>query len=193
MQYDLFVTRIWKSNSGNLFLNLKKDVAELMSADKGRTVSNVLGWQSRDISQKDQFKQFKKHVQTMATEPLVQFGVDTLNVKLSIEDMWANVNPNQAFNMPHDHAGNNNFLSFVYYVDVDTINGHIAFQNEKPSSKFFNLPKMQDTELNSTDVNIDVRSGDLIIFPCWLNHYTYPNRSDSNRITIAGNIRVEPL
>jgi len=192
MQYDLFKTRVWKSNSGNMFSSLEKTVLSLMDNDSGRSVSNISGWQSSiNLADKDEFKQLKKHILTMVTEPLVQFGIDTLNIQISINDLWANVNPKQAFNVAHDHLGEHNFLSFCYYIKVNSINGSIGFKSEAPGSKFINLPKTQDTELNSTDVSIKVTNGDLLVFPSWIEHYTLPNPTDDLRISIAGNVKVK--
>lgn len=190
MQYNFFTTRIWKFNSGNMFTGLADFAVELKSTDKGRTVSNVLGWQSStNLLNSSTTKKLIQYVQTMVTEPIVQYGIDTLNITIEVTDLWANINSKGAFNMPHEHAGNNNFFSFVYYAQVDKDNGNIAFKSPNPANKFFNLPKKEDTELNSTDVIIDVAQGDLIIFPSWLEHYTYPNKS-SDRICFAGNVKI---
>lgn len=190
MHYNFFPTRIWKFNSGNMYTHLADFAKQLQQIDKGRSISNVLGWQSsKNIVDNDNLKSFIKYVQTMVTEPIVQYGIDTLNIRIEINELWANINPKGAFNMPHEHAGANNFFSFVYYAKVDKNNGNIAFKSANPANKFFNLPKKQDTELNANDVIIDVAVGDCIIFPSWLEHYTYPNQSEE-RICFAGNVRI---
>lgn len=191
MNHDLFRTRIWKFDSGNMFLPLEKYINDLISKDKGRIVSNVASWQSSgSLANVDELKDFKKYVQTMVTEPLIQYGIDTLNIKISINDLWANVSPKNGFNIVHDHCGDNNFFSFVYYVKTNEQNGFINFKSEMPSTKFFNLPKTTDTELNSDTVNVKVKPGDLVIFPAWLEHFTMPNPTDDMRISIAGNVKV---
>ena len=192
MQFDLFKTRIWKYNSGTMFLSLETCIKDLLAKDKGRTVSNVVSWQSSGtLANNEMFDQFIKYVKTMATEPLIQYGIDTLNINMSIEDLWANVAPKNGFNIIHDHCGDNNFFSFVYYIKTNEENGIINFKTESPSVKFINLPKSSDTELNSDTVNIKVQPGDLIIFPAWLEHFTLPNNTDDMRVSIAGNIKIK--
>lgn len=193
MQLDLFKTRLWKYSTGNLFSNLKDEIKKLIDQDSGRNISNINSWQSNNIAYNETFTSLKKHVQTMVTEPLVQYGIDTLNIKISIDDMWANCNPKDGFNIVHDHAGENNFFSFCFYVDVDEKNGYISFKNENPSVRFINLPKKQDTDINSTDVVVKVVNGDLLIFPSWIEHYTTQNQSSNNRISIAGNVKVKEI
>mgnify|MGYP000916305546 CR=1 FL=1 len=192
MQYDLFKTRIWKYNSGSMFLSLESYIKDLVAKDKGRTVSNVASWQSNGtLANADEFDQFVKYVKTMVTEPLIQYGIDTLNISISIDDLWANVSPKNGFNIIHDHSGDNNFFSFVYYIATNNENGFINFKTEVPSTKFINLPKSTHTDLNSDTVNIKVEPGDLIIFPAWLEHFTMPNSTDDIRVSIAGNIKVK--
>ena len=192
MHLDLFKTRIWKYNSGSNYFHIKKDVEDLISKDPGRQISNIGSWQSSGtLAYKDNFKELLNYVKTMATEPIVQYGIDTLNIEISINDVWANMNPKNGFNMPHDHCGDFNFLSFVYYLQTNLQNNFISFKTEMPSTKFINLPKSKDTELNSDDVVVSVEPGDLIIFPSWIEHYTLPNPTDDMRISIAGNIQIK--
>lgn len=192
MHYDLFKTRIWKFNSGKMFSSLQSNIEDLLGRDPGRAVSNVAGWQSSgSLAYDDAYEELIKYVRTMITEPLVQYGIDTLNINVSVEDLWANVNPINGFNIIHDHCGDNNFFSFVYYVQTTEENGFISFKTEMPSTKFINLPKSNDTELNSDDVVIKVIPGDLLIFPAWIEHYTMPNPVDDLRITIAGNVKIK--
>jgi len=192
MQHDLFKTRVWKYNSGPMFLHLEDYIKDIIAKDNGRTVSNVASWQSNGtLANVDEFDTFIKYVKTMVTEPLIQYGIDTLNISITVDDLWANVSPKNGFNIIHDHCGDNNFFSFVYYLKTNDQNGTINFKTEVPSTKFINLPKKENTELNSDIVNIKVLPGDLIIFPAWLEHFTLPNPTDDMRTSIAGNVKIK--
>ena len=70
--------------------------------------------------------------------------------------------------------------------NVSTIN----FRTDRPSLKFWNTPRAYLNELNSQDVSMDVKVGDVVFFPSWLDHYTTPNHTYLDRISIAGNINI---
>ena len=64
-----------------------------------------------------------------------------------------------------------NAMSWCYYVDVTPESGDIVF-----------FPQYRDHSLS-----IVPKNSHLLIFPCWMYHYTTINYSNTERISISGN------
>ena len=103
-----------------------------------------------------------------------------------ITGCWANVQEKGA----PEHGGHshpNNFLSGVYYVQVQEGGNVITFQDPRPQVYIMAPKRKQFTEHNSRDVHLTVRTGSLIVFPAWLIHSVQPNESETDRISISFN------
>ena len=185
--YNFFPTRIWKTTNKDAtaeFLSVVKKVKELDPT--GRQVSNIHGWQSHNINKLlpvDFYLEFFKK------EVLIEYGLAKPET-VEVVDVWANISNYGGFNQVHDHIAQNNFMSFAHYLQLPNGHSTISFRSDRPSLKFFNAPIASLNDLNSQDVALDVSEGDIVFFPAWLDHYTIPNNTHFDRISIAGNISV---
>ena len=102
---------------------------------------------------------------------------------LLVGDMvWGHVmKPNES-TAPHSHDNRSDPYSFgiswVYYLQAPEGCGDLAFQTYVQTKLFV--------------TNVKPESGLLRIFPDWITHYTLPNRSNENRISISGNHKMHP-
>ena len=55
---------------------------------------------------------------------------------------------------------------------------------------YWHLDVDEFNEYNSNMWSIDPNPGDLVIFPSWLAHYTEPNMSNKDRISMSFNSGV---
>jgi uncharacterized protein (TIGR02466 family) len=105
-------------------------------------------------------------------------------VDIYITQSWVNVTTENQSHHKHCHV--NSFLSGVFYVEVDSNVDKINFERDK---NIFSLA-VKPTELNSFNshsCDIEVKNGDLIIFPSGL-HHSVPIKKESNkRISISFN------
>jgi uncharacterized protein (TIGR02466 family) len=130
-----------------------------------------------------------------ALEPLVgqvRLGVEQLLAFLhvgkapcEITGLWVNVAaPGGAVRM-HNHP--NNFLSGVYYVQVQEGADTINFHDPRPQAAVVRPPVTELMAYNTDQVVVRVEEGALLIFPSWLVHSVDPNRSDRVRISASFN------
>jgi uncharacterized protein (TIGR02466 family) len=102
-----------------------------------------------------------------------------------ITGLWLNVAaPGGATRM---HAHPNNFLSGVYYVQVQEGADTINFHDPRAQAAIVRPPVTELTAYNTDQVVVQVEEGTLVIFPAWLVHSVDPNRSGRPRISASFN------
>ena len=111
---------------------------------------------------------------------------------LKIEDefylttSWATKNVKGAAHHAHTHP--NTLLSAVYYAESQS--GDLTISSNAngmfPNFDFkWNISEWNN--FNSRKWVIPVRTGDIVVFPGWLNHYGTPNLHDKPRIAVGAN------
>ena len=117
------------------------------------------------------------------------YGWKTKDVNIRIKEMWAIINKKNDFNVIHTHP--NCYLSAAYYVKAPKDCGR--FQIECPNiARRYAYPEVEKkNELNTEVAGIDVKEGDLLIFPGYLPHKVAKNESDEDRIVISFNVDVK--
>jgi len=111
-----------------------------------------------------------------------------------IQNSW--VNKHEAGDCADSHRHNNSIISGVYYIEVDSLSGHIQFEKDK---SYYNL--WSDTvsiEMNNNDEKlnffnaeawaINPKNNDLLLFPSHLYHSVSENKSDRIRYSLAFNV-----
>lgn len=105
---------------------------------------------------------------------------------LSMTGCWANVAaPRAAMTM---HAHPNNFLSGVYYLEVQPGADTINFHDPRPQTGIIRPPVSELTAYNTDQVVVTVENGALLMFPAWLPHSVGANRSDRPRVSVSFNL-----
>lgn len=160
--------------------------------EPGRQVSNKGGWQSDDITKKDNDLFF-------VLENLINLNL--LNIanligiksKLILSNMWININSYKDMNMIHDHP--NSVISGVYYVNIPK-DSNSSFQFKNPNIKQYlfkemlNIEYEKSNEFTSLYWSIIPENNQLFLFPSWLDHWVDPNTSQESRISIAFNSEI---
>jgi uncharacterized protein (TIGR02466 family) len=108
--------------------------------------------------------------------------------------MWANVSPPGALNHLHAHPGN--VWAAVFYVDIGDEAGGGALYLEDPR---FPMSAMRapglhmigvDGKAQRAQADVDIATGQLVVFPAWLRHGVRRYTGKRDRISIAMNIDV---
>ncbi len=105
---------------------------------------------------------------------------------VSITGCWANVNAPGARHPMHAHP--NNFLSGVYYVQVNEGGNTINFHDPRAQAAVIRPPVTALTAYNTDQVVTTVSTGTVIVFPAWLQHSVDANQSPSPRISVSFNV-----
>lgn len=112
--------------------------------------------------------------------PRYRFGIQS----------WAMVMGTGDYTILHDHAEAH--LSGVYYADAGDEapepSGHLAFV--RPGGGFSELPGLP---LAPTTFQIRPRTGLLVLFPGYLQHYVHAYQGRRPRVAISFNVRADIL
>jgi uncharacterized protein (TIGR02466 family) len=104
---------------------------------------------------------------------------------------WINVNPQNAYNVPHDHPGS--FWSGSYYVANDAAapeseaGGEISFLDSRSAPT--GQPLIKAPLLAGTH-SVRPMPGSLLLFPSNAKHWVQPNSAEKDRVSIAFNVFI---
>ena len=188
--YNLFDCPVWMHDHAGIEQDkLKEHILSVQKNDpKGRTVSNVEGWQSGFQNlQSPELQQFFQQVLVDLNYYYEELDGNTNKYEVMITDVWFNINGKNTYNRPHAHTG---YLSLVYYVEASEDSGDIVFHHPAEhqqvhwQSDWF---KSNRVSANSGNWRMIPRTNRCYIFPNWLVHSVNMNTTNNTRISIALN------
>jgi uncharacterized protein (TIGR02466 family) len=182
----VFPTFVWKAHlKPEICRDLNAEILRKLDAVVPRDLAAGIGWQSGyGLHTLDEFRPLISCI-CRAVEQVLDF-LRIQSAKFEVTGCWANVNcPGAAHNM---HAHPNNFLSGVYYVQVQKGADTINFHDPRPQTAIIRPPVTGLTVYNTDQVVVNVQNGTLLLFPAWLPHSVDANRSDRKRISISFNV-----
>ena len=108
--------------------------------------------------------------------------------ELLIQSSWFTINHKDSNHGEHKHP--HTIFSVCYYPRAES--GNLVFccpdgKNTWQKDYRFGFNWTEWNEWNSSDWTIPVQSGDVVIFPGWVQHFTTPNESDKPRLMIGAN------
>lgn len=169
--------------------NIETFCYELANKDPGRQSSNIGGWQSNDIKLSECLPKLYYEIKERLDELYFYFEFRE-DLSLKINNSWVNINKKHNFNAPHDHSYG--LFSGVYYVKAEQSMGDIIFMNPCPSQGICidsNIIKTLNP-FNSNITRLTPTTGMLVLFPSWMKHYTDPNKTEEDRISISFNTSI---
>lgn len=141
-------------------------------------------WQSDHGLQDDPRLANLMDVVTAASQNLLAYL--RIDAPLAVTGCWANVNAPGTGHRLHSHR--NNFLSGVYYVQVQDQADSINFFDPRPQAGVIRPPALQSTAENTEVASLRITNGTLLLFPAWLPHAVDINRSGRPRISLSFNL-----
>ena len=99
---------------------------------------------------------------------------------------WATSNIKGSSHPRHNHP--NTLLSALYYAEAES--GDLVLLNDRDNmfpNFGFKWNILETNSFNTTEWTIPVRTGHVVIFPGWMNHYSTPNLNDKPRIALGAN------
>ena len=108
-----------------------------------------------------------------------------------IIEMWINVDGNKNINVTHCHP--NRFLSGVFYVAAEENHSEIKFVTPIANHCYVLTSSLieQYNEFNSSEWTVNPKTGTLLIFPSWLQHYVNIKNNEKQRISLAFNTMLD--
>ena len=137
----------------------------------------------------------KLHLKIKETISFFTKQVLDISDEFEISTSWINRYKETEINPKHSHP--NALISGVYYVDSDETSAPIVF--EKPylyTNLFHSTIKASFQNKNHNQFNTDYYglkpvTGDLYMFPSWLEHYVPPQTGNKTRYSIAFNAFIK--
>jgi len=153
---------------------------------KGRSVSNIGGWQSQKFHYFSTDLQDLYHIVDDRFKYLTRH-FNLREVEKNILSHWININSKSSFHYRHPHPLN--LFVAVYYVKVPPNSGNIILHNPQNNYYMYMGPHMIESynTFNSTTYSVQPKEGELLIFPGWLEHEVLPSNTDEERISISFN------
>jgi uncharacterized protein (TIGR02466 family) len=143
---------------------IEKTISDEMTKDpEGQVISNVCGWQSKYLVEKNDLTRIVTEIVDSVYRDL------HIQQEANLRGYWYNVNKPGDYNYPHVHLYSK--MSAVLFVKTPENCGNIAF--------------MYDDAVAHTMLTKEVKEMELFIFNSKLNHMVEPNKSTENRISIA--------
>ncbi len=132
------------------------------------------------------FKEIGKNINAFLTAK----GYSNDKFDAHITKAWATYTVKNQHIASHKHTASH--FSFVYYVRNDDM-GNIRFEKELASQTGLFIPPTDQYIVNWNQFNFSsyifpVKTGNFIIFPSGLLHYTEINTKEQARISISGDI-----
>ena len=191
---SLFPTPITMTNIGRDFTETE---LQLLFYDipikKERDVQAILegkelNHQSKDRYLFDSYSDTLKDIRKFCEQQLKYYlekieGADTDLAMLRITQSWLNKTKPQEYHHSHHHL--NSYLSGVLYISC-LPNDHIVLSN-RSYGLFDNIEFSikESTEWNATVITVNVKKGDLVLFPSWVPHNVDVNNTDKERISLS--------
>lgn len=156
---------------------------------KGRTLSNVNGYQSENIPHDLEKSVFFNFLKDSINYYVNIFSKEVLQIKkeLKLGNIWLNINKYKDYNDYHVHPGA--IVSGSFYINTFKDCGGIKFYiNDNIPLYLEEKQIINYNKFNSSRFTCIPNKFDLILFPSWIFHSVNPNMDKKKeRISISFN------
>ena len=178
--------------------DLRERLCEEARTSAGMHRANVGGWHSladlalrADPCYRAVMKIIVDHVGATQSKVAAAMGVSSLPYRVAVE-AWAMVMHNGDYTIAHDHGDAH--WSTTYYVDA----GDADLERTPDSGALAILdPRRGGRPIPGIDpgstFTIRPRTGMLVVFPGYLQHYVHPYRGTRPRVAIACNLTMSRM
>jgi len=178
MRQDIFATPVWHIEGAPQQLvdelyekvSIIKKKKDLFNLDKHYKlhISNQEGYQTSQFEWQAFHPVGKEYIDKVINDIFI-------NYLASVSGWWYNINPQGAWNTPHNHGGSN-YVLLWYLTDSDGL---------------LKLMNPQSNRIDSVmDKSFNTKKGDILIFPADIIHYVMPNTKETDRVSISMNLHL---
>jgi uncharacterized protein (TIGR02466 family) len=178
--HELFPTPVARFNLGRNISDLEKQTISNLSSQVHPNEGNVSTTDTFILDTK--FPLIKEFIM----ECVYRYWDDVMcatDAEPYITQSWVNFTTQKGYHHPHTHA--NSIVSGVFYFNakddsIKFVKNHVYDQLRLNVAEF--------NTYNSTNWELPVKTGDLLIFPSSLPHLVSPVLNDHTRISLAFNV-----
>lgn len=179
-----FRTNLYTDRDDNRYPSIIEEILEMSLKNQSRMISNYGGWQSDEFWGWD-VPLFLMPIATKIIQCASIVAKDYGFDQIKIDNFWINVNRKHNYNRPHNHP--NSMFSAVYYLTAPKNCGKIVF--ERPDVFEYHIPTSGENEERYGEYSVVPEDGTIIVFPSYVRHYVEPNETNSERISLAFNLK----
>ena len=149
------------------------------------------------IFKNEKFSLLLQEIKKIIIKYLNHLGIDDSKIDIYITRSWATFSNGKEKILPHKHKQSH--ISFAYYLKKNLEDSNIMFHNEHFQNEI--IPGLftsrtlkaggilKETNLfNASSLEIKIEEDDILVFPSKSLHGTQPNKLNSGRISISGDI-----
>lgn len=129
-----------------------------------------------ELEQLSEYQKLRGYIETFGRRYLHRLGYLDTTTGFDIFS-WAAINSHSDFHGPHTHTGE--LMVGVYYAKVNEGSGRLRLFD--PRGQIVPFGKVYD---------FSCQSGQMILFPSWLQHAALPTKGSDNRVVFAFNIGI---
>lgn len=171
--------------------NFSIDESILEAVEVGQNINNILTSQRESKANENIFDNPNfDNIQQFCRQSLEHYFREI--EKIDVEEFWFSASwvnfcfPN-GFQEFHNHA--NSLYSGCFYINVDQNQPGLTFKRENRNhDPYFKLYDKRDNIFHADEATLQVKSGDLILFPSYMVHGHDKNTSKDTRISLAFNV-----
>lgn len=179
---DFIYTEELKDIDNESLVSFLENIAE---TEQGVNISNKGGHQTKEITPDKASPELLKVARTVYSQAN-QVAEATGFEPVEIASVWGNINYKNCYNLPHFHP--NCVLAAVYYPRALPNQGDIFFKRDELSAHYVTRGVQRETEYSRSLIPHTPVTGELIIFPAWIEHLVGMNETDTARVSLAFNI-----
>jgi len=180
----LFTDGVWNTT----FKTDLKDYCDFIrNNNTGRNISNVGGYQSKDLNLSEPLLQsLISHIQKETFNFSRMFNMTYDSFK--VDNMWININGYKDYNNNHHHPGC--LFSGVYYISTPQNCGNIEFIRSAERFMVYDweVPVTNYNSYNATIWYLPAEQYRCYIFPSFYEHRVIPNLNTKERYSISFNV-----
>lgn len=171
----------------NLSRELTEREMDCIRDYENKTIENVGNQTSHDlyVLEHPDFAEIKRFCEMALADYLDQIyePINPDDIKLTITQSWLNFTKKGQSHHPHWH--HNSVLSGCLYINADSDVDNIVFTRDKQMN--WHIQQRNTNAFNSLDTYVQIRKGDVVLFPSYITHSVPETKGDHTRISLAFN------
>jgi len=185
--HDLFPTPVYQNNIPVTILD------EVKQEEYREIVPDRNGYYTKNTRILDKYTDLKKTIKEHIDCFVFQHLLIKKIYEFPIQNSWVNRHKKGDFSHKHFHC--HSLISGIYYLKAPTEGGAPMFWKPDGFSNLlgtmFNFELSGDNGINKLVYKINVKDGDLLLFPSHLFHSVEESKTDEERYSLAFNVWVK--
>ena len=147
------------------------------------------GFFNRDLLCNTIKQQAEKDILPFAADFAKSYISSTVkSVDVSIISIWLNRYYENYSQEPHDHIGEGSIaFNYVHKTEYPDTSFSFSDASSRGADRF--MKQTFGVGFTQDEFTLELRSGDLILFPVWLTHFV-AHKKKFERVTLSGNIQL---